>query len=71
MVASGGRYLAAQIAKGIAPERVAATIAKAAEDRNPRLRYVVPGSARPLIAVLTSLPGGLADRVKQRATAGY
>jgi len=71
MVASGGRYLAAQIAKGITPERVAATIAKAAEDRNPRLRYVVPASAKPLIALLTSLPGGLADRVKHRAIAGY
>jgi hypothetical protein len=67
MMASGGRYLAAQIAKGIAPERVAATIVKAAEQDNPRLRYVVPGSARPLIGLLTSLPGKLADRVKQRA----
>lgn len=67
MVAAGTRYLAAQIAKGIAPEQVAATIVKAAEHPNPRLRYVVPASARPLIALLTTLPGRLADRAKQRA----
>jgi NAD(P)-dependent dehydrogenase (short-subunit alcohol dehydrogenase family) len=67
MVASGTRYLAAQIARGIAPERVAATIVKAAEQPNPRLRYVVPASARPLIALLTTLPGRLADQAKRRA----
>ena len=66
-VARGTRYLAAQIAKGIAPEQVATAIVKAAEHPNPRLRHVVPTSARPLIALLTSLPGGLADRAKQRA----
>jgi NAD(P)-dependent dehydrogenase (short-subunit alcohol dehydrogenase family) len=69
MVARGERYLATQIAKGIAPEQVAATIMKAAEQRNPRLRYIVPASARPLIALLTTLPGGLADRAKRRALA--
>jgi NAD(P)-dependent dehydrogenase (short-subunit alcohol dehydrogenase family) len=67
MVAAGTRYLAAQIAKGIAPEQVAATIVKAAEHPSPRLRYVVPASAKPLIALLTTLPGRLADRAKQRA----
>ena len=71
MVARGSRYLAAQIAKGIAPEQVAAIIVKAAEAGNPRLRYVVPASARPLITLLTSLPGKLADRAKQRAIAPY
>jgi hypothetical protein len=40
---------------------------RAAQQPNPRLRYVVPASARPLIALLTSLPGRLADRAKQRA----
>jgi NADP-dependent 3-hydroxy acid dehydrogenase YdfG len=69
MVAGGARYLAAQIAKGIAPERVAVAIANAIEHRSPRLRYVVPASARPLIALLTTLPGRLADRAKQRALA--
>ena len=69
MAARGSRYLAAQIAKGIAAEQVAATIVKAAQQPNPRLRYVVPASARPLIALLTSLPGRLADRAKQRALA--
>jgi len=67
IVARGSRYLAAQIAKGIAAEQVAATIVRAAEQPNPRLRYVVPASARPLIALLTSLPGKLSDRAKQRA----
>ena len=69
MVARGARYLAAQVAKGIAPEQVAAAIVTAAEHRNPRLRYVVPASAKPLIMLLTSLPGRLADRAKQRALA--
>jgi len=69
MAARGSRYLAAQIAKGIAAEQVAATIVKAAGQPNPRLRYVVPARARPLIALLTSLPGRLADRAKQRALA--
>ena len=67
MVAAGTRYLAAQIAKGIAPEQVAAAIVKAAEHPSPRLRYVVPASAGPLITLLTTLPGRLADRAKQRA----
>ena len=69
MVARGARYLAAQVAKGIAPEQVAAAIVTAAEHRSPRLRYVVPASAKPLIMLLTSLPGRLADRAKQRALA--
>jgi NADP-dependent 3-hydroxy acid dehydrogenase YdfG len=70
MTAAGNRYVAAQIAKGISPEQVAAAIVKAAEHRSPRARYVVPGSARPLIAVLTGLPDKLADAAKQRAIAG-
>ena len=69
MVEGGARYLAAQVAKGIAPEQVAAAIVTAAEHRSPRLRYVVPASAKPLILLLTSLPGRLADRAKQRALA--
>ena len=69
MMARGTRYLAAQIAKGTAPERVAAAIVSAAEHPSPRPRYVVPGSARPLVALLTALPARLSDRVKQRAIA--
>jgi NAD(P)-dependent dehydrogenase (short-subunit alcohol dehydrogenase family) len=69
LMARGTRYVAAQIAKGIAPERVAAAIVRAATHPNPRARYVVPGTARPLIALLTSLPERLADRAKQRALA--
>ncbi len=70
MTAAGGRYVAAQLAKGIAPETVAATIVSAAEHPRPRDRYVVPGSARPRIALLTTLPAGVVDKVKQRAIAG-
>jgi NADP-dependent 3-hydroxy acid dehydrogenase YdfG len=66
MVAAGVNYLNAQIAAGVAPERVAATIADAAEHRRPRLRYLVPGSARAVVTLLTSLPGRLADRAKLR-----
>ena len=70
MTATGERYAASQIAKGIAPEKVAAAIVNAAEHPSPRARYVVPGSARALIVLLTTLPDKLADRAKQRAVAG-
>jgi hypothetical protein len=70
MTAAGERYVASQIAKGIAPEKVAAAIVAAAEHPSPRARYVVPGSARALITLLTTLPDKLADRAKQRAVAG-
>jgi len=69
-VAGGQRYLAAQIASGIAPEKVAAAIVDAATRPSPRARYVVPGRARALIALLGTLPSGLADRAKRRAVAG-
>jgi len=69
MVAEGTKRVAAQIAKGIAPEQVATAIVNAAEHPNPRTRYVVPARTWPLIALLTSLPGKLADRAKQRALA--
>jgi NADP-dependent 3-hydroxy acid dehydrogenase YdfG len=69
MLAAGEKYLARQVAGGIAPERVAVVIANAAERSRPRPRYVVPTRARPLIALLTSLPDRLADRAKQRALA--
>ena len=69
MVARGNRYLTAQIVKGIAPEQVAAAIVKAAESPRPRARYVVPGSARLIIGVLTTLPDKLADWAKARTTA--
>jgi NADP-dependent 3-hydroxy acid dehydrogenase YdfG len=70
MTAAGDRYVAGQIANGIAPEKVAAAIVTAAEHPRPRTRYVVPGSSRALIALLTALPDKLADRAKQRAAAG-
>lgn len=68
MAETGTRYVARQLAKGIPAGRVAATIANAAESRNPRTRYVVPGTVRPLIAMLTALPDKAADKAKLRAT---
>jgi NADP-dependent 3-hydroxy acid dehydrogenase YdfG len=70
MTAAGERYVASQIAKGIAPEKVAAAIVNAAEHPSPKARYVVPRSSRALIMLLTTLPDKLADRTKQRAAAG-
>jgi NADP-dependent 3-hydroxy acid dehydrogenase YdfG len=67
MVAAGARYLADQVTRGIPAEKVATTIADAAERPQPRARYVVPGSAKPTIMLLTSLPDSLADQVKRRA----
>ena len=68
MAETGTRYLARQLAKGIPAAQVAATIANAAQSRNPRTRYVVPGTVRPLIALLTALPDKAADKAKLRAT---
>jgi NADP-dependent 3-hydroxy acid dehydrogenase YdfG len=65
---TGTRYLATQLAKGIPADKVATTIANAAESRNPRTRYVVPGTMRPLITTLTALPDKVADKAKLRAT---
>ena len=65
---TGTRYLARQLAKGIPAAQVAATIANAAQSRNPRTRYVVPGTMRPLIAMLTALPDKAADKAKLHAT---
>jgi NADP-dependent 3-hydroxy acid dehydrogenase YdfG len=66
MVESGAAYLDKQIAGGIAPEQVAVAIADAAARRAPKARYLVPASSRPLIALLTTLPDGLADKAKLR-----
>jgi NADP-dependent 3-hydroxy acid dehydrogenase YdfG len=67
MVAVGARYLADQVTRGIPAGKVATAIADAAEHPRPRARYVVPGSAKPTITLLTSLPDNLADQVKRRA----
>jgi NADP-dependent 3-hydroxy acid dehydrogenase YdfG len=67
MVAAGARYLADQVTRGIPAGKVATAIVDAAERPRPRARYVVPGSARPMITLLTSLPDSLADQAKRRA----
>jgi NADP-dependent 3-hydroxy acid dehydrogenase YdfG len=67
MVAAGARYLADQVTRGIPAGNVATAIADAAERPRPRARYVVPGSAKPTITLLISLPDSVADQVKRRA----
>jgi NADP-dependent 3-hydroxy acid dehydrogenase YdfG len=69
LVAKGDRYMAAQLAKAIAPTAVATAIVHAAGKTNPRPRYVVPGRITPQVKLLTWLPVGLADRAK-RSTMG-
>ena len=69
MVAGGAQYLAGQITNGIGPGHVATAIANAAQRRNPKARYIVPGSVAPTVALLTSLPVRLADRAKLRRAA--
>jgi NADP-dependent 3-hydroxy acid dehydrogenase YdfG len=68
MMARGTKYLNSQIANGIPPEKVAAAVVSAAERPKPRARYVVPGNARLLLALLNSLPDRVADRAKERAS---
>jgi NAD(P)-dependent dehydrogenase (short-subunit alcohol dehydrogenase family) len=67
LVEQGQRYVTKQVANGIPAEQVAIAIVDAATTRKPRPRYLVPGSARPLVAFLTTLPDRVADRVKLRA----
>jgi NAD(P)-dependent dehydrogenase (short-subunit alcohol dehydrogenase family) len=69
LLAKGDRYMAAQLAKATAPTVVATAIVRAAENPNPRSRYLVPGRITPMVKLLTWLPVGLADRAK-RSTMG-
>jgi NADP-dependent 3-hydroxy acid dehydrogenase YdfG len=64
------RFLAKQMKQAMPASALARTIANAAESRRPRTRYVVPVSAKGLVAVFTRLPDRLADVVKRRAIAG-
>jgi len=66
LVTAGNAYLADQVAKGTPAATVATAIADAALRRNPRARYVVPATMKPMITLLTSLPDRLADRAKRR-----
>jgi NAD(P)-dependent dehydrogenase (short-subunit alcohol dehydrogenase family) len=65
LIAKTREFLAKQVAEnGIAPEKVAALIADAAEAAKPRPRYVLPASSRVMVSVMTRLPDRLADRAK-------
>jgi NAD(P)-dependent dehydrogenase (short-subunit alcohol dehydrogenase family) len=67
LVAKGDRYMAAQLAKAMAPTVVANAIVNAAAKTKPRPRYLVPGRIAPQVKLLTWLPVGLADRAKRGA----
>jgi NAD(P)-dependent dehydrogenase (short-subunit alcohol dehydrogenase family) len=62
LIRNGEKYFAEEIAKAMPAERVAKAIAKAAQHRRPRTRYVIPANKRLLLALLTGLPDRLADR---------
>ena len=66
-MATGEEYLAAQMVKAVAPEKVATAIVNAATRRSPRARYLVPARSKPLITLLSALPDRLADRAKRQA----
>ncbi len=53
--------------RGVAPERVAATIERALTASRPRSRYVVGVDARGMILARALLPSGVFDRVIRRA----
>jgi NAD(P)-dependent dehydrogenase (short-subunit alcohol dehydrogenase family) len=52
--------------RGVAPERVAATIERALNSRNPRSRYLVGADAYGTLLARTLLPSGLFDRLIRR-----
>jgi NAD(P)-dependent dehydrogenase (short-subunit alcohol dehydrogenase family) len=53
--------------RGVAPERVAATIERALNARRPRSRYLVGADAYGTVVARTLLPSGVFDRVIRRA----
>jgi NAD(P)-dependent dehydrogenase (short-subunit alcohol dehydrogenase family) len=69
LVAKGDRYMAAQLAKAMAPTVVANAIVNASTKAKPRPRYLVPSRIAAQVKLLTWLPVGLADRAK-RSTMG-
>ena len=68
LIEKTSEFVAKQVAEnGIAPERVARRIADAATARNPKARYLLPASSKLLVALMTTLPDGGADRAKSLA----
>ncbi|HUB36572.1 MAG TPA: SDR family oxidoreductase [Solirubrobacteraceae bacterium] len=53
--------------RGVAPEKVAATIERALTARRPRARYLVGVDARGMVAARAILPSGIFDRILRRA----
>ena len=70
LIEAADRFLAKQLRQGMPAPALARRIAKVAESRRPRSRYVAPLSAKGLVALFTRLPDGLADAAKRRAVAG-
>ena len=70
LIEAADRFLAKQLMQGMPAPALARRIAKVAESRRPRSRYVAPLSAKGLVALFSRLPDGLADAAKRRAIAG-
>jgi NAD(P)-dependent dehydrogenase (short-subunit alcohol dehydrogenase family) len=68
LIEKTSEFVSKQVAEnGIDPERVAQRIADAATARNPKARYVLPASSKVMVALMTALPDGGADRAKRLA----
>jgi len=66
-LARTGEYVAHELAhNSITPERVASTIATAAEARRPKARYLLPAKSKLLVGLMSALPDRIADRAKRR-----
>src|SRR3954468_10055559 len=59
-------YFEAQTKTAVTPEVVAACVARASLTRRPKARYVTPKRNALLLAMLTTLPTRLTDRIKLR-----
>jgi NAD(P)-dependent dehydrogenase (short-subunit alcohol dehydrogenase family) len=60
------RFLEKQMRTALPVDKLARAIADVAEARKPRARYVIPLSARTLVAIMTRLPDRMADAAKRR-----
>jgi NAD(P)-dependent dehydrogenase (short-subunit alcohol dehydrogenase family) len=65
LISKTTEFVAKQVAdNGIPPERVARQIADAAAASRPKARYLLPGSSKVLVGLMTRLPDRSADRAK-------
>jgi hypothetical protein len=69
LIGAAEKFLDKQMKRAMPAAVLARTIAAAAETPRPRTRYMVPASAKGLVAVFTRLPDRVADAAKLRITA--